>query len=71
MDCNEFNHCTICTYLYDEQLKIMVMDKDKFGTNVLASAASSGNERIFERALAAAKDLLSPSEVRHPLYLTK
>ena len=59
-------------HLYDEQLKIMMMDKDDDGgRNVLASAASSGNERVFERALAAAKDFLSSSEVRHPLCLTK
>ena len=58
-------------HLYDEQLKAMMMDKDDGGRNVLASAASSGNEGIFERALDAAKDLLSLSEVRHPLYLTK
>ena len=58
-------------HLYDEQLKAMIMEKSESRGNVLASAASSRNEGIFERALAAAKDLLSSSEVRHPLYLTK
>ena len=58
-------------HLYDEQLKAMIMHKDKYGENVLVSAASSGNKGCFERALAAAKDVLSPSEVRHPLCLTK
>ena len=70
MDVN-VNHCTIYAYLYDEQLKTMMMEKSGFEGNVLTSAASKGNEGCFERALAAAKDVLSPSEVRHPLCLTK
>ena len=58
-------------HLYDEQLKAMMMGKKKYGQNILASAASSGNKGFFGSVLAAAKDLLSLSEVRHPLYLTK
>ena len=56
---------------YDEQLKAMIVEKSKYGRNVLASAASRGDNGCFESVLAAAKDLLSSSEVRHPLFLTK
>ena len=58
-------------HLYDEQLKAMMMEKDESRGNVLALAALSGNNGCFESSLAAAKELLSSSEVRHPLCLTK
>ena len=60
-------------HLYDDQMKAMMMEKSKFGGCVLASAASRGNKGTFEKALATAKDLLSSSEVLHPLmpdYMT-
>lgn len=52
-------------------MKAMMMYKGTLGQNVLTLAAGSGNKHVFDSALAAAENLLSSSEVRRPLCLTK
>lgn len=49
----------------------MMMYKDFSGRTVIALAAGSFGKGTFDSVFAAAKKLLSPAEVHHPLYLTK